>query len=323
MTQLDDLLQKSQSSLSSLKKNISSVVLGKDEVIDLVLTTLVTGGHLLIEDVPGVGKTTLANAVAISLGCSFKRIQFTADMLPSDLLGVSIFNQKTQSFEFRQGPLFSQFVLADEINRTSPRTQSALLQAMNEGEITVDRETYPLEKPFLVFATQNPIESYGTYPLPESQLDRFLMRIEIGYPPEEVEKEILRTRKQRRPIEDLQSVSNPELLLELQSAVDQVEFDEELQGYLYDLVKATRHSSLLSIGVSTRGAIQFHRAVRAYAMVQSRSYVLPDDIKNLAAPCLAHRISLRQSGTGGWSTSGYAEAEQIILDLLTHIPVPL
>lgn len=307
-----------------LKENISSVIRGKGEVIDLVLTSLLAGGHLLIEDVPGVGKTTLAHAVAISLGCSFRRIQFTADMLPSDLIGVSVYNQKTESFEFRRGPLFTQIVLADEINRTSPRTQSALLEAMNERQITVDGHTYPLAHPFLVLATQNPIESFGTYPLPDSQYDRFLMRIRIGYPPADVEKEVLRTRKQTEPVDSLQPAINHEQLLLLQSKVDDVQFDEALQDYLYALVAETRVSALLATGVSTRGALQFHRAVRAYALLQERDYVLPDDIKLLALACLAHRVTAKQrAGSGGWNADRLTDTEQVILEIMERIPIPL
>jgi MoxR-like ATPase len=310
--------------LTRLRDEISGAIQGKDEIFDFVLTTLLANGHVLIEDVPGVGKTTLAQAVAASLGCSFRRIQFTADMLPSDLIGVSIFNQQSQAFEFRPGPLFAQVVLADEINRTSPRTQSALLEAMNEGQITVDRETHQLAAPFLVLATQNPLESYGTYPLPDSQFDRFLMRIHIGYPPDEVEKEILRTRKMARPVESLQPVVSPEELLAMQRAVDEVTFDPELLDYLYALIKETRQSSFLSVGVSTRGALQFHRAIRAYAFLQGRRFVLPDDLKKLAVPCLAHRVTPQQQlGQGGWSPTQQTDTEQIIAEILDRVPVPL
>lgn len=325
LTQQDSSVRPSPSALlKKLKDEITTVIQGKEAIIDLVLTTLLAGGHLLIEDVPGVGKTTLGQAVASSLGCTFRRIQFTADMLPSDLIGISLFNQKTQAFEFRPGPLFAQVVLADEINRTSPRTQSALLEAMNERQITVDRETHKLASPFLVIATQNPTESYGTYPLPDSQLDRFLMRIHIGYPPDEVEKEILRTRKIARPVEKVEAQVSAEELLSLQQEVDQVSFDEGLLEYLYALVKETRQSSLLSVGVSTRGALQFHRAIRAYALVQGREYVLPDDLKELAIPCLAHRIAPRQQlATGGWSPDAPNDTEQVLLEILQRLPVPL
>lgn len=310
--------------IRELKNNIASVIRGKDDVIDLVLTALLAGGHLLIEDVPGVGKTTLAHAVAISLGCSFRRIQFTADMLPSDLIGVSVYNQKAEAFEFRRGPLFTQVVLADEINRTSPRTQSALLEAMNERQITVDGQTYPLEHPFLVLATQNPIESFGTYPLPDSQYDRFLMRIRIGYPPPDVEREVLRTRKQQEPVDSLQPAIDHSQLLGLQNRVDEIQFDEALQEYLYQLIAETRVSALLSIGVSTRGALQFHRAVRAYALLQERDYVLPDDIKLLAPACLAHRVTAKQrAGGGGWNADRQIHTEQVILEIMERIPIPL
>ena len=309
--------------LHQLKSNIAKVVKGKEEAIHRVLTVLLAGGHLLIEDVPGVGKTTLAQALANSLGCAFQRIQFTADMLPSDLIGVSIFNQNTHEFEFKPGPLFTQVVLADEINRTSPRTQSALLEAMNERQITVNRETHPLKQPFFVMATQNPLESYGTYPLPDSQLDRFLMRIRIGYPDEKTELEILKTRQRRHPVNDLEEVLSHEQLSRLQAAVDNVQFDDSLQEYLYALVKETRTSALLSVGVSTRGALLFHRAVRAYALVQERDYVLTDDIKTLAIDCLAHRITPKHRGTGDWNPEGETSTEQVIIEILSHLPVPL
>lgn len=310
--------------LQRMKQHIGTVVRGKDAEIERVLTTLLAGGHLLLEDVPGVGKTTLAHAVAITVGCSFRRIQFTADMLPSDLIGISLFNQKDHTFEFRPGPLFSQVILADEINRTSPRTQSALLEAMNEGQITVDRETHTLERPFLVIATQNPIESYGTYPLPESQLDRFLMRMRLGYPPAEIEKEVLRTRTQQAPVEQLKPLLDADALLRLQAAVDQVHFDPALQDYLYEIVSQTRLSNLIAIGVSTRGALLFHRATRAFALVQGRHHVIPDDIKSLALPCLAHRLTLKQRLQGDiWDPRKLSDTEQVLQDILDRLSIPL
>lgn len=310
--------------LEQLKQNIAGAIQGKEDVVEHVLTAVLAGGHVLIEDVPGVGKTTLAQAVSASLGCSFRRIQFTADMLPSDLIGISLFNQKIQEFEFKKGPLFAQVILADEINRTSPRTQSALLEAMSEGQISVNRETYALPRPFLVLATQNPTESYGTYPLPDSQLDRFLMRIHIGYPEEHVEKEILKTRTTQRPVESLEAVVTAEQWFQLQSDVDRVQMDDALLDYMYSIIQETRNAKLLSVGVSTRGALLFHRAVRAYALVQQRSFVLPDDIKKLAVPCLAHRVStLNQMGSGGWTPEQPADSEHIIAELLNQIPVPV
>ena len=312
------------SHIDSLRNNVNQVVQGKEEVVDLVLTCVLAGGHVLIEDVPGVGKTTLAMAVALSLGCSFQRIQFTSDMLPSDVIGVSLFNQKTQEFEFRKGPLFSQVVLADEINRTSPRTQSALLESMNEGKITTQGQTYDLERPFLVFATQNPIESFGAYPLPDSQLDRFLMRLHMGYPDPETEKHVLRNRKMNEPVEALKAVLNRDVLLKLQEEVDLVHMEEALEDYLHALILETRESPLLSVGVSTRGALLFHRAVRAFARLHGRDYVLPDDIKTLAVPCLAHRISLKQrTNADAWSSAQSSEAERVVLDMLNRLAVPL
>ena len=310
--------------LQEMKAHVGSVIRGKEEQIERVLTTLLAGGHLLLEDVPGVGKTTMAHAVATTIGCSFRRIQFTADMLPSDLIGVSLFNQNTQQFEFRKGPLFSQVILADEINRTSPRTQSALLEAMNEGQITVDRETYLLERPFLVIATQNPIESYGTYPLPESQLDRFLMRMRLGYPAPEVEKEVLRHRQGQAPVHSMKPLIDAKQFLELQSLVDTVRFDDALQDYLHDIVHETRVSQLVAIGVSTRGALLFHRAVRAYALMKGRRHVLPDDIKALAIPCLAHRIVRKQRlSSETWDPRQASDVEQIIQEILDRIAIPL
>jgi MoxR-like ATPase len=320
----EDVAQHWLRDIGQLKANIGMVIQGKESVIDRLLTALLAGGHVLIEDVPGVGKSTLAHAMAVSVACSFRRVQFTADMLPSDLIGVMIYNQKTEIFEFRPGPLFAQIVLADEINRASPRTQSALLEAMNEGQITVDRQTYPLEHPFLVLATQNPTESYGTYPLPDSQYDRFLMRIRVGYPSEEVEQNLLRTRDMQNPIERLGAVIDSSRVIELQQLVDRVKFDDALQNYLYQLVAESRRSALLAVGVSTRGALQFHRAVRAYALVHGREYVLPDDIKQLAVECLAHRVMLKQRiGGGGWTSERGSDTEQVILEILERLPVPL
>ncbi|MEM1008489.1 MAG: MoxR family ATPase [Myxococcota bacterium] len=315
-------LKNSISRIEDIKAEIAKVIRGKTQAIERVCTTLLANGHLLLEDVPGVGKTTLAHTTAIVTGCPFRRIQFTADMLPSDLLGLSIFNQNNQDFDFRPGPIFSSIILADEINRASPRTQSALLEAMNDGQVTIDRVTHPLPQPFLVIATQNPLESYGTYPLPDSQLDRFLMRIPLGYPPPEIEKQVLRNRTQISPLEQLQSVTQPDDILSLQKQIEHIRFEDTLQNYLFEIVHETRQSKLISIGVSTRGALLFHRAVRAHALVQGRKYVIPEDIKSLVLPCLAHRIVLTQN-QGTWSPNHTRDSEQIHNYNHQRLSVPL
>ncbi|MEW6325054.1 MAG: MoxR family ATPase [Nitrospirota bacterium] len=307
--------------IKTLQANIGQVIKGKDEIIELAVTTLLARGHLLIEDVPGVGKTTLAQALARSLSCSFRRVQFTSDLLPSDIIGVTIFNQQTQTFEFKQGPLFANIVLADEINRTTPKTQSSLLEAMNEMQVSVDNRTYPLPRPFMVMATQNPMEYHGTYPLPESQLDRFLMRIRMGYPDEAHEREILSRPHLSHPASMLNPVLTIDELIGLQEKIDRIRIDDSLVDYLLAIVRATRQTDQLQLGASPRGAILLYRAAQAHAFVQGRDYCLPDDIKRLAAPVLAHRLIVSSRIEPG--PSGDREAERVLEELLSAIPVPL
>jgi MoxR-like ATPase len=304
-----------------LQSNIERVIKGKLQVIEWAVVCLLARGHLLIEDVPGVGKTTLAHALARSIDCSFRRIQFTSDLLPSDILGISIFNRQKQAFEFMPGPIFSHVVLADEINRTTPKTQSSLLEAMNESQVSMDNETRDLPQPFMVIATQNPAEHHGTFPLPESQLDRFLMRIRIGYPDPSAEKIILDRPGSLRPADDLSPVLSAQDVLELQQTVEDVHLDGSLLDYLLAIVTETRRSDLLTLGVSTRGAVSLARAAKALALVRERPYCLPDDIKELAPIVLSHRVML--SGGVGLRGRRTEEAEQIIRDVLETVTVPL
>jgi len=276
--------------VSQLKNTIARAIYGKEEAIQLALITLLARGHLLIEDVPGVGKTTLAQALAKSFQCGFQRVQFTSDLLPSDVLGVSVYNPESREFEFRPGPIFANVVLADEINRTTPRTQSALLEAMNDAQVTVDGKSMPLPKPFLVIATQNPVEHHGTYPLPESQLDRFLMRIKMGYPSHETEKEILRKRANDDPLHSLQPVADVSEVLAMQEAVTHIKVDSSLQDYALDIVNRTRKSDQLALGVSPRGTLMLQRAAQARAFLDGRDFCLPDDFKQLAVSVFAHRV---------------------------------
>ncbi len=276
--------------VSQLKSTIARAIYGKEEAIQLALITLLARGHLLIEDVPGVGKTTLAQALAKSFQCGFQRVQFTSDLLPSDVLGVSVYNPESREFEFRPGPIFANVVLADEINRTTPRTQSALLEAMNDAQVTVDGKSMPLPKPFLVIATQNPVEHHGTYPLPESQLDRFLMRIKMGYPSHETEKEILRKRANDDPLHSLKPVADVSEVLAMQEAVTHVKVDSSLQDYALDIVNRTRKSDQLALGVSPRGTLMLQRAAQARAFLDGRDFCLPDDFKQLAVSVFAHRV---------------------------------
>src|ERR1700751_358867 len=276
--------------VTQLQRSIARAIYGKEDVIQLALITLLAKGHLLIEDVPGVGKTTLAQALAKSFHCSFQRIQFTSDLLPSEVLGVSVYNPESREFEFRQGPIFANVVLADEINRTTPRTQSALLEAMNEAQVTVDGRSLPLPHPFLVIATQNPVEHHGTYPLPESQLDRFLMRIKMGYPSHETEKEILRNRATDDPIETLEPVADVADVMTMQQAVTRIKVDSSLHDYALEIVNRTRKSDQLALGVSPRGTLMLQRAAQARAFLEGREYCLPDDFKQLAVAVFSHRV---------------------------------
>jgi MoxR-like ATPase len=276
--------------VSQLQRTIARAIYGKEDAIQLALITLLARGHLLIEDVPGVGKTTLAQALAKSFQCGFQRVQFTSDLLPSDVIGVSVYNPETREFEFRSGPIFANIVLADEINRTTPRTQSALLEAMNDAQVTVDGKTHLLPLPFLVIATQNPVEHHGTYPLPESQLDRFLMRIKMGYPSHETEKEILRKRANDDPLHSLLPVADIGDVLAMQEAVTHVKVDSTLQDYALEIVNRTRKSDQLALGVSPRGTLMLQRAAQARAFLDGRDYCLPDDFKQLAVSVFAHRV---------------------------------
>lgn len=306
--------------IQAILANIERVIKGKGTVIELAVTALLARGHLLIEDVPGVGKTTLAHSLARSLDCSFKRIQFTSDLLPSDIVGVSVFHQQKQTFEFRPGPIFANIVLADEINRTTPKTQSSLLEAMNDAQVSVDSFTYPLPQPFMVIATQNPVEYHGTFPLPESQLDRFLLRIRIGYPDTEEERKILERQQLLHPADELQPVLTVQEVLDLQNAVEKVRLDDSLMDYLLGIISATRQNELLALGASTRGAMALHKAAKALALVRNRDYCLPDDIKDLTAAVLSHRVMLNASQGSGVR---FEEAERIIEDIVESVQVPL
>jgi MoxR-like ATPase len=307
--------------LAELLRTISRVVKGKEDVIQLALTTLLARGHLLIEDVPGVGKTTLAQALARSFHCSFQRIQFTSDLLPSDVIGVSVYNPTTQGFEFKPGPIFANIIVADEINRTTPKTQSALLEAMNESQITVDNHTHPLPKPFLVLATQNPIEHHGTYPLPESQLDRFLMRIRMGYPDRESEKNILRNNAGPAPVESIAPMMDATDVLAMQEAVSHIKVEESLLDYALEIVERTRQTEQLSLGVSPRGAVMLHRAAQARAFLEGRGYCLPDDFKHLIVPVFSHRVVVSSRYVSTQKKSEQAEA--ILREILETTRVPL
>ena len=307
--------------ICAVQDNVARVIKGKPLVIEMTVVALLARGHLLLEDVPGVGKTTLAHSLARSLDCSFKRIQFTSDLLPSDIVGVSIFNRQKQTFEFMPGPIFANIVLADEINRTTPKTQSSLLEAMSEAQISVDNQTYPLRPPFMVIATQNPAEYHGTFPLPESQLDRFLMRLRLGYPSPEEEKKVLDRSQSFHPSEDLQPMLSAQDVVDLQAQVDKVLMEESLMEYLLSIVQTTRQTELLSLGVSTRGALALSRAAKALALVRGRTYCLPDDIKELAPTVLSHRIMVAR--TQGIRQRSFEQAERIILDLVESVPVPM
>jgi MoxR-like ATPase len=307
--------------LARVQQSVQSVIRGKDEVIRLALVGLLARGHLLIEDVPGVGKTTLAHALARSFDCAFQRIQFTSDMLPSDVIGVSVFSQQTQRFEFRPGPIFANIVLADEINRTTPKTQSALLEAMNENQVTADNRTSLLPQPFMVMATQNPIEHHGTYPLPESQLDRFLMRLKIGYPSAESEKEILQEFAESDPLANIKPVMTGPEVVEIQNQVRRVKVDEELLNYTLAIVEKTRQHEYLSLGVSPRGSMSLYRAAQALAFLEGRNYCIPDDFKRLILPVFSHRcvVSSRYISTLKKSDQTTTLLEEII----NSTPVPL
>jgi MoxR-like ATPase len=308
------------SRVNDLELAISSVLRGKAETVRLSLVCLLSRGHLLIEDVPGVGKTTLAHALARSVDCGFHRLQFTSDMLPSDVLGVTIYNAHSGEFEFKRGPVFTNFLLADEINRATPKTQSALLEAMNEVQVTIEGHSYALAQPFMVIATQNPVEHHGTYPLPESQLDRFLLRLRVGYPDRQAERDIVRNPESAQH-EHLRPVLSSEELLYLQDQVTRVTVDETLVDYLLAIVEKTRNYETLSLGVSPRGAQALYRASQALALLQGRDYVIPDDIKRLVVPVCAHRISVNSRAS--LSQRSTELSERILQEILTMVDVPL
>ena len=317
MTQTDEIRQV-QEMARAVRQSVSRVIVGKEEIIDLLMVALLCEGHVLFEDVPGIGKTTLAKSLARSLGCSFQRIQFTPDLLPSDIIGITYYNQKLGEFEFRPGPLLSQVVLADEINRATPRTQSALLEAMEERQISVERETMPLPRPFIVIATQNPIELEGTFPLPEAQLDRFLMRLRLDYPSQAEERLILQRFRESQPLQEVRPVLLAEQLRTLQGMIRRVRVDPSIEAYIVDLVRATRNHNGIELGVSPRGTLALYRAVQAFAAIHGRAYVIPDDVKYLAKPLLSHRmLATSQTRLHG------KILEQIIDDVLHSVPVPV
>jgi len=301
-----------------LSNNVSKVIVGKKETIELVMVALLCEGHVLIEDVPGIGKTMLAKAVARSLGCSFKRIQSTPDLLPSDVIGIHYYNQKTSEFEFRPGPVVSNVVLVDEINRATPRTQSCLLECMQEQQVTVDLETIPLPRPFMVIATQNPVELEGTFPLPEAQLDRFLLRVSLGYPSEDEEGAILSRFQRENPLDNLTSVIEAEELLELQKLCRQVYIDDSVRSYVTAITRATRNHQSIDLGASPRASLGLHLASQALAAIQGRDYVIPDDVKHLSVPALAHRLISKTEARLREHSS-----EAIVNEIVATVPVPV
>src|SRR4051794_35403814 len=306
--------------LEALEAALAETIRGKSEVVRLSLVCLISKGHLLIEDVPGVGKTTLAHALARSVRCGFNRLQCTSDMLPGDILGVTVYNAHSEAFEFKHGPVFTNFLLADEINRATPKTQSALLEAMSDRQVTTDGHAYPLPEPFMVIATQNPVEHHGTYPLPESQLDRFLMRIRIGYPDTTAEREILRN--SARPADaGVAPAVTAEELIEIQNAAEHVRVDDALVDYMLAIVERTRKDEALALGVSPRGAQALYRACQSLALVEGRNWVLPDDIKRLVVPVFAHRVIINSRAS--MTQRSTETAERILQDILTLVDVPV
>lgn len=300
---------------------IGTVIKGKPENIRHALVAIIAGGHLLIEDVPGIGKTTLANAFARAFDLAFQRIQFTSDLLPSDVTGLSVFNQRTGEFEWKPGPIFANLVLADEINRATPKTQSALLEAMAEMQVTAEGVTRPLPDPFIVIATQNPSEHHGTFPLPESQLDRFLLRLNLGYPTHSEEREILLDRLEGDPLDGVSAVMSAQELLEMQESVGQIRVDDALVDYLLKIVEATRTHESLELGISPRGSLALFRAAQANAVIEGRSFCIPDDIKHLVIPCFAHRILVGTRISAG--TARIREAERILTSIIDSVEVPV
>ena len=312
---------KAQRKVAKLVDNIEKVIFGKREVVKLCIVGLLAKGHVLIEDVPGIGKTTLAQGLARSINCSFTRIQFTSDMLPADIIGVSILDPQTNQFEFRKGPIFSSIVLADEVNRTPPKSQSALLEAMGENSVSVDGVTRKLPAPFMVLATQNPVEHEGTYILPEAQLDRFLLRVEIGYPGAEDEMRIMRKRGSQATIEEMKPVLEVEDVLELQRATEAVHVDDSVANYMLAIVQGTREHEHVRLGASPRGSLALFEACQGKALVEGRDFVTPDDVKEMVVPVMSHRILVRSRG--GTLAASSRERGQIIADIMKKIPVPV
>ncbi|MGD0760826.1 MAG: MoxR family ATPase [Candidatus Sulfotelmatobacter sp.] len=309
------------SKATELEKAIRRVIRGKDDVVRLALVSIFARGHLLIEGVPGVGKTTLGQALARALDCTFQRVQFTSDMLPSDVIGISVYSASDQRFEFKRGPVFTNVLLADEINRTTPKTQSSLLEAMNEGQVTIDAHSYDLPQPFLVIATQNPVEHHGTYPLPESQMDRFLIRARMGYPEPAAEREILRSEAGVSRLEDLRPVLTGAEVLEMQQAVKHVRVDESLVTYALEIVRRTRESEFLSLGVSPRGSQALYRAAQAMAFLDGRTFCTPEDFKPLAVPVFAHRVVVSSLYASTLKKS--EQADQVLREIVENVAVPV
>jgi MoxR-like ATPase len=315
--QVKSLDTSAKDKILALRESIGATIKGKQQTIDLVIVALLAEGHLLIEDVPGVGKTTLGHALARSIDCEFHRVQFTSDLLPSDVLGVSVYSPKLNEFEFKPGPIFANVVLADEINRTTPKTQSALLEAMNEGQVTIENVTYPLPRPFMVLATQNPVEHHGTYPLPESQLDRFLMRIAVGYPDSAAEKEILKRFSYSNYQQLSEAVLTPSEVSFLQDESRKIHVEESIVDYMIRVVNRTRQHPEIELGISPRGTAALFRAAQSFAMLDGRSYVIPDDVKKLIHPVGEHRLSMVRSGSRARS-----DAKSVLQEILDQTPVP-
>nr|MDO8097971.1 MoxR family ATPase [Candidatus Njordarchaeota archaeon] len=299
-------------------REVKQIIVGKDEVLKKIMIGILANGHILIEDFPGLAKTTIARAFSSSMGCKFKRVQFVSDLLPADIIGANVYDQRSSSFSLMKGPIFTNILLADEINRAPPKTQSALLEAMQERQVTIEGETHRLEKPFIVLATQNPIEYEGVYPLPEAQIDRFMMRISIGYPSDNEEKEILERRKSRKQEEfEISVIANPEKIVEMQKVVEEVHIDGDLESYIVAIVQATRNLTKVEVGASPRGSLALLHLARASAVLHGRDYVIPDDVKSIGIPALSHRLILK---AGSWLAG--VKAEQVIEDVLSRVAAP-